>query len=183
MKKLLLIITLVAVSAIAALADTITMQSFGTMNLGGTTFTANSAISYWAHISGSLPLATLQGGSETEAGTLNGTNLVAGYSSNDTYANIGNTDSLTIAMATTSVVYQSTYGFYSVAGTWNYTSGTGSYAGLAGSGTFAATITPLNGSLQIDLKSMNGNLQAAPEPVSLGAVAIGLIGLVVRKRK
>lgn len=87
-------------------------------------------------------------------------------------------DSVTYTMVLDSVT--NTASTVSGSGSWLYTGGTGAYAGLAGDGTFAFTINTTTNS---SYSSFSGNLDAVPEPVSMGVLSLGAVALLRRRSK
>lgn len=66
------------------------------------------------------------------------------------------------------------------AGVWTYFGGTGAYADLAGTGTFAFSLDIPSRS---SFSSFIGNLNAVPEPASLALLSVGVAALVGRRLK
>lgn len=66
------------------------------------------------------------------------------------------------------------------AGVWTYAGGTGAYADLAGTGTFAFSLDIPSSS---SFSSFIGNLTAVPEPTSLALLGVGAAALVGRRFK
>lgn len=71
-------------------------------------------------------------------------------------------------------------GMVSGSGTWDYTGGTGAYAGLAGGGTFGFSIQTTT---DASYSTWVGQLNAVPEPTSMGLLGLGALALVRRRRK
>lgn len=68
-------------------------------------------------------------------------------------------------------------------GTWTLTSDTGAFSQfVSGAGTFSLTIN-LTGNNQAAFSAFTGTLNPVPEPMTLGAFAIGAIGLLARRRR
>ncbi|HTQ10290.1 MAG TPA: PEP-CTERM sorting domain-containing protein [Fimbriimonadaceae bacterium] len=65
-------------------------------------------------------------------------------------------------------------------GIWNYTGGTGAYAGLTGAGTFAFNIDT---SSSVSNSSFIGDLEPVPEPASMIALGLGIAGFVAKRRR
>lgn len=66
------------------------------------------------------------------------------------------------------------------AGVWTYAGGSGAYAGLAGTGTFAFSLDIPSSS---SFSSFIGNLTAVPEPGSLSLLGLGVAALIGRRLK
>lgn len=161
-------------------ADTLSLSSVGNYSLTGspaTGFTTNAETINTFTAVGTLNLGVLLKTSETAV--FNGpTQFLSGYTSTADLTGSG-LDAMMISLATTSSTANQD-GTYSVSGNWVYDSGTGSYTGLTGGGTFGASFDPTFN--QLKLESVVGNLQAAPEPVAIATLAIGVVGLIKRKR-
>lgn len=95
------------------------------------------------------------------------------------YSNGSLSEVLNVNLAVTSIVKDGAA--RSLAGTWTYTSGVGTYNAQKGSGTWAATLNPTLG--QLDLTTFTGSLQAVPEPASMAVIGIGAMALAARRRR
>lgn len=168
-------IAALAITGIAG-ANTISLASYGFYSASAVGFTSAENVDYFS-APGALSLGALTSLSEN-ATFNNASGITSGYSSVQSYMGSGS-DSVVLDLMTTSVNMNN--GVYSASGNWTYANGTGSYAGLVGSGTFAASFNPAINDLK--LSSLVGNLQAAPEPTSVAALAVGVIGLIARRRK
>jgi len=84
---------------------------------------------------------------------------------------------------TYSITFDSASGNFngvSASGTWNYVAGTGFYAGLVGGGTITENY---DGSSGLSLGTVVGDLRAVPEPASMAAMGLGIVGLIARRRR
>ena len=65
-------------------------------------------------------------------------------------------------------------------GTWTYSSGAGAYGGLTGGGVFSILVD--SGTNNSAYLAFGGDLEPAPEPAPIIPVALGVLGLALRKR-
>ncbi len=99
-----------------------------------------------------------------------------------TYAGVNPADSLTLSLDFAGVVGAgdpNNPDVYSVVTDWTYVGGTGSYANLAGDGTYAQSGNYGDSSSTTSIK---GHLQAVPEPASFAALGLAALALLRRRR-
>ncbi len=97
------------------------------------------------------------------------------------YKNAANTDTLTLAFVGGPFTVSGFNTTSSISGSWNFVSGTGSYASVAsGSGTWSASYNALAGSLA--QTTFVGDLNPVPEPASMAILAVGALGMARRRR-
>lgn len=165
----LLSLAAVVATAGAAQAFSIDILSHGHYALASGSFTSAEAVVY-QDTNAIKPVFTTLNYSITNA-TLAGTG---------TYSN--GVDSLTFAVQFTTDI--PTDGFSSTQnahGFWTYTSGTGAFANLSGSGVFAANYNAPLGATS--LGEFSGMLiETTPEPTTYAALGLGL-AVVLRRRK
>lgn len=164
------------VTAVSAQAFSISVVSAGTYSINGTGYTTSENVVYQA-TSNSAPNFDFMNMNATYN---NASNPGLGMTGTSAFTQTSAMNSMVVNLVSDSFIVDTNANTSTVKGSWTYVSGTGAYAGLAGSGNFSASY---NGNLHSgSFTSFVGSLQAAPEPTSIAAVALGLAGLLLRKR-
>ena len=164
------IVVLAIASACAASAFNLDLSSQGHYSFpGGSLFTVTESV-IWQNSDASIPALTSMTYT-ADSTTLQGTG---------TYTN--GTDSFSFAFTFTDDIptdgFSDTQTSHAI---WTYTSGTGAFAGLMGSGVLASTFdAPLGAT---SLTETSGRLEPVPEPASLTLLGVGVAALIGRRRK
>jgi hypothetical protein len=160
----------VLASAVAAHAFSLDLMSHGNYSFpGGTLFAVNETVIYQnsdATIP-SLTAMTYTADSNTLVGSGIYTNGADSFSFAFTFTDDIPTDG-----------FSSTQNAHAI---WTYTSGTGGFAGLAGSGVLTSNFNAPLGATS--LTTLSGRLEAVPEPASVAALSFGALALVRRRKK
>lgn len=172
----LFVLAALAATAVAARADGIILDSFGTWSGDGSAWTQIETVLYPPSNTGSFPALTLLTADVTGDGHGNGISAVA------TYTN-GSGDSLILDWTVTDNQYNGNA--FSMDGTWTYAGGTGGYDPshiASGLGTFAVSETN-TGSGGVSGTVLIGDLYPTPEPATMAALGMGVLALARRRRK
>lgn len=160
-------------AALTANAVTILIQSSGNATITATTDTSTEMVKNTVGLGAFKPLTNLTKTIDLTKNPKAGTAAYTGAGGQALTLNLVVTASTGNANGTTTI-----------SGTWTYKTGTGDYAKLKGSGTWAQSVIgpPTNGSLSGT--QVIGTLDSAvPEPSALGAVALGVAGILRRRKK
>ncbi len=155
-------------SAVSAHALVLTISSFGSYLVAGNTATFTESVVYQSTIPAASPFTTLTAVFDipSQTGTA-------------TYMNADDSQELVYNFIITGTAFNGP--FEAAAGTWSYASGKGDYANFAsGSGTNTINIDTLD---QTSLFTTKGELLPVPEPASIAAIGIGVLGLIRLRKK
>ncbi len=154
-------------AALSAQATSLFLSSAGLATSSGTTEVVSETVN--TQYGGYGPLSSLNYSFDT--GTLVGSGI---------YSGTGGTLDFSIKYNASSIVVVGPS--QSMDGTWTYTNGTGTYAGLVGGGTEAHTLLTLGPSLAVSGTVLSGTLNPVPEPEAYAALGIGLLGFLVKRK-